>query len=179
VIVDVDSPIDFPYASGSDVLFASHNMNVNGSVTPQIFSIRVGENPANLQETINVDISKIVGEMTTTDLGDFNDFGNIVGGLPMGLVLRKRHADGTYSNIFNVRTNSDLAITSSDFTIYQASNPGIGLNGFRWELSLGGEGNLGTVIRIMAGEDLEFVVQDNLSSLTSYINQAQGSLVTD
>jgi hypothetical protein len=67
--VTVDAEIDFPYLSGSDVAFASHDMNVNGLVTHQIFGIRQAENPANRQTTIELDITRVMHRLPLTLIG--------------------------------------------------------------------------------------------------------------
>jgi hypothetical protein len=179
LVITVDTPIDFPYASGSDATFASHDMNVNGAVTPVLFGIREAENPANLQTTIELDITRVLCAMITTSLGDLDDFGDIVGGLTNGVVLRKKYDDGTFGNIVNIKTNADYALFAYDFDRYIASNPGIGINGQKWRLTFGGEEKMGTVIRVGPGEDLQWVVQDDLTSLTSFINVAEGAQVAD
>ena len=117
--------------------------------------------------------------MVTTNLGDLNDFGDITGGLANGLLLRKKYTDGTYQNIVNIRTNADFVLNAYDFDRYVATNPGVGVNGQKWRMTFGGEEKMGTVIRIGPGEDLEWVVQDDLTSLLGFQNIAQGSLVAD
>lgn len=178
--VTVDSPIDFTYAVGSQVAFASHDMNVNGSLAaPHIFGLRQAENPADPQLDIEVDITRVLSSMTTTALGDLNDFGDIVGGLTNGMVLRKRYIDGSYGNIFNIKTNLDLALIAYDYDRYVAGNPGQGVNGQKWRMTFGGEEKMGTVIRLSTGEDLEWVIQDDLSSLVAFENVGEGALVAD
>ena len=177
--VTVDAEIDFPYASGSDVAFASHDMNVDGSVDHKYFGIRQAENPDNLQTEIKIDITRVIHSMITTSLGDLDDFGDISGGLANGLLLRKKLTDGTYQNIVNIRNNADYVLNAFDFDRYVATNPGQGVNGQKWRMTFGGEEKMGTVIRLGPGEDLEWVVQDDLSSLLSFQNIAQGSLVND
>lgn len=179
LVVTVDTPIDFPYLSGSDVAFASHDMNVDGSVTPQVFGIRLAEPPASLQEEIKLDITRVMHSMTTDGLGNLPDFGDIVGGLTNGMVLRKKYIDGTFANITNIKTNGDFSLMAYDFDRFVAANPGTGVNGSKWRMTFGGEEKMGTVIRLSAGEDLQWVIQDDLSSILNFENMAQGSLVAD
>jgi hypothetical protein len=178
--ITVDNPIDFPYVSGSDVAFASHDMNVAGSlVSPIVFGIRLAEPPASLQTEITLDITRVLSTMITDSLGDLSDFGDISGGLTNGLVLRKKYDDGTFGNILNVKTNGDLALVAYDFDRFVAANPGFGVNGQKWRLTFGGEEKMGTVIRVAAGEDLQWVVQDDLTSILNFLNIAEGALVAD
>jgi hypothetical protein len=46
-------------------------------------------------------------------------------------------------------------------------------------MTFGGEEKMGTVVRVGPGEDLEWVVQDDLSSLLNFQNVAEGALVAD
>jgi hypothetical protein len=179
LIITLDSDIDYPYSNGSDCAFASHDMNVNGLVTHRIFGLRLAEPPASLQEEITLDITRVLHTMITDSLGDLADFGDIEGGLEFGMVLRKKYTDGTFGNILNVKTNGDFALYAYDYDRYIAANPGIGVNGQKWRLTFGGEEKMGTVIRIAAGEDLQWVIQDDLSTLLDFTNVAEGALVAD
>jgi hypothetical protein len=155
-------------------------MNVVGSLaSPVIFGIRLAEPPASLQTEITLDITRVLSSMITDGLGDLSDFGDIVGGLTNGLVLRKKYDDGTFGNILNLKTNGDLALVAYDFDRFIATNPGVGVNGQKWRLTFGSEGKMGTVIRVAAGEDLQWVVQDDISSIISFLNMAEGALVAD
>jgi hypothetical protein len=177
--ITLDTPIDYPYTNGADVAFASHDMNVNGAITPQVFGLRLAEPPASPQTEITLDITRILHTMITSALGDLSDFGDIVGGLDNGIVLRKRYIDDTYGNILNIKTNADYSLVAYDFDRFVAGNPGIGANGQKWRLTFGGENKMGTVIRLAAGEDLEWVVQDDLTSIDEFLNVAEGALVAD
>lgn len=180
LVVTVDTPIDFPYLAGSDVAFASHDMNVAASAaSPQVFGIRLAEPPASLQEEIVLDITRVMHSMITSGLGDLSDFGDIPGGLVNGMVLRKKYTDGTFGNITNIKTNGDFTLVAYDFDRFIAGNPGQGVNGSKWRMTFGGEEKMGTVIRLSAGEDLQWVVQDDLSSILNFENMAQGALVAD
>jgi hypothetical protein len=178
--ITVDKPIDYPYASGSDVAFASHDMNVLGTLAnPVVFGIRLAEPPASPQTTIELDITRVLHTMITTDLGDLADFGDIEGGITNGIVLRKKYSNGTFGNILNLKTNGDFALVAYDFDRFIAGNPGIGVNGQKWRLTFGSEGKMGTVIRVGPLEDLQWVVQDDLTTILSYLNMAEGALVAD
>lgn len=174
----LDTPLDYPYANGSDLAIASHDMNVNGSVTPQVFGIRQAENPSNLQENIELDITRILLFMETAASCDLATFGDQAA-LARGIVLRKKNTDGTYNNIFNIRKNGDMAAIGYDLNIYAATNPVAGQDGVSFRLTFGGEEKMGTVIRLGPGEDLELVVQDNLTGITEMTMVAEGALVAD
>lgn len=179
LVVTLNRLIDFPYVAGSDVAFVTHDMNVNGSVTPQIYGIRAAENPANPVPSVSIDLTRVLMTMVTTSLGDLADFGDISGGLTNGMLLRMKYADGTFYNILNIRTNADFARVAYDLSTYEATNPGTGVNGMKWRLTFGGEEKMGTVLRLGANEDLQWVVQDDLTSILEFVNIAEGALVAD
>lgn len=106
--VSLDTPIDFAYPSGSFVTAGSTNMAVDGSSTPVIFGLR------NTEQTIGTtaDITRLIFTCLTATAVDLSLFGDIAA-LTNGVVLRRK--DGRYKNIFNVKTNQDLANLMYDF----------------------------------------------------------------
>ena len=170
--ITIDTPLDFEFPIGSFVSVGSKNMNVNGSVTPQIFGIR---NPTGLGVPLEFDVTRIMIRALTTGTADLSKFGDIIGGLLRGVVLRR--VDGEYRNIFNVKTNGDLANIMYDFNIVV----GVGnqQDGFNGRLTFAGQNKMGAVVRIGANEDLQMIVQDDLTSLLNFTFIAQGSVVVD
>ena len=166
--ITLDTPIDFEFLSGSFVNVGNTNMNVDGSITPKIFGIR---NPNVQDVALSYDITRIIFKCLTAATIDLSKFGDIIGGLTRGLVARK--VDGTYRNIFNVKTNAELKNLMYDFDIQLASgNQQDGFTGrFTFE-------KLGSVLRLEQNEDLQFIVQDDLSGLTEFNIIAQGAEVT-
>lgn len=178
--VTVDSPFDSELPIGSDVDISITNMAVDGSSTPQVFGIRgqsVGE-PVG----VAFDITRVIFKMTTTSAVNYDLFGNLAK-LTRGLVLRKR--DGVYQNIFNIKDNGELAGVLYDFTVAESINPAQGRDGLLARLTFGGQSKIGVVIRLEPGEDLEFIVQDDLltaqggESITLFEVIAEGHAVTD
>ena len=55
-VITLDSQIDFEYQTGSEVVYSSKNLGVDGSVTPQIFTARTGA----LSIPSNVDITRLI-----------------------------------------------------------------------------------------------------------------------
>lgn len=158
-VVTLDTPLDFAFPVGSFVTCGTRNMNVNGSVTPVIFGVR------NTDEQIGseFDITRIILHCETTAAIDLSKFGDIVGGITNGIVMRK--VDGVQRNVFNAKTNGELKSLMYDFDITSAINPAQGQNGFTGRLTFGGQEKLGVVIRLKQGEDLQIVIQDDLSGL--------------
>jgi hypothetical protein len=172
-VLSLDTPFDAVYPAGSIVASSITNMAIDGSVTPQVFGLRGTpvENPLNLV----FDITRIIFHCITDGLVDLSKFADIAGGITNGLVLRRRN--GEYGNIFNVKTNSDLAGIMYDFAVEQADNPAQGQNGFYCRLTFAGQSKLGVSVRLAEGEDLEFIVQDDLSSITLLEVVAEGHIV--
>lgn len=171
--VTLDGWTDTTYPAGTYVDVATTDMTVDGSSTRQIFGLRGTGAPPGVD--IKVDITRIIVECHSTAVGDMGDFGDIAGGVANGLFLR-RH-DGTFENIFNVKTNGELAGITMDWVPYTATNPNQGVNGFVSRLTFSGQDKLGVVVRLPVGEDLEFVLSDNFSSLVKLEITAEGSLV--
>ena len=169
--VTLDTPLDFAYAVGATITNGNINMSVNGSVTRQVFGLRVSDPGLPL----TVDVTRLMFECTTDTAVDLSKFGDIVGGLTNGIVLRKR--DGTFNNIFNAKTNSRLKGIMLDFELIAATNPSQGQDGFSGRLTFGGQSKMGVVVRVGPDEDLECIIQDDLTSLLTFTIIAEGSAV--
>ena len=170
--ITLDTPLDFEFPIGASVSVGDEEMAVNGSVTPQIFGIR---NPSGVDIPLEVNITRLMFKCLTSSAIDLSQFGDITGGLLRGIVIRR--VDGTYSNIFNAKTNADLKTIMYDFDIEQASVQQ--QDGFTGRLTFAGENKLGAVVRIGADEDLQIVIQDDLTSLESFSIVAEGHQVIE
>lgn len=170
--ITLDTPLDFEYPIGSFVSVGITNMNVNGSVTPQIFGVR---NPSGTDIPLAFDVTRIIFTCLTTTAIDLSEFGDIVGGLTRGIVIRK--VDGTYYNIFNAKTNAELKNIMFDFDIQTAQ--GNQDDGFTGRLTFSGQEKMGAVIRLEEDQDLQMIVQDNLTTLVSFTAIVEGSQVVD
>lgn len=159
--VELDSLIDKVYPAGSIVSSNSRDMNVDGSVTPQVFRIISG-GPGS---TLNVDVTKMLMICLTDTPVDLSKFGDITGGLTYGCMLRCESSG--FKNFWNVKRNSDFAILDYDWSPLSASNPAQGQDGFIWRYSLNGDDKHGVVYRSNVTKILEFVVQDNLLPLNT------------
>ena len=168
--ITLDSPLDFEFLVGSFVSVGSINMNVDGSVTPQIFGLR---NPTGLDVPLKFDITRLMFKCLTDGSNDLSKFGDITGGLLRGVVIRR--VDGVYRNIFNAKTNGELKSLMYDFQIQEVK--GSQQDGFTGRLTFAGQNKMGAVIRIGADEDLQIVIQDDLTSLNRFIIIAEGSEV--
>jgi hypothetical protein len=169
--VTVDTPLDFAYPTTTQVTNGATNLGVDGSSTTQVFSLRAADPGLDLE----VDITRIIITCTTVGAVDMSTFGDIAGPLTNGLVLRR--TDGTFNNIFNVKTNGEIASLMYDFQVYAATNPQQGQDGFVSRMTFAGQNKIGVAIRIGPGEDLELLVQDNLSTLTDFTVTFEGHVV--
>lgn len=169
----MDTPIDFAFMAGDIVLPATHNLNVVGTpASPAIFGIQAGGPGGN---PFAIDITRIMIEMTSDDVPNFNAFGDIEGGLTNGIVLRR--IDGQTRNVWNVKTNAELANLTYDYTPLLQSNPGQGVNGIIARFTFAGTDKHGVALRLFEGDVLQLLIQDDLSSLLSFHIIAQGHIV--
>lgn len=172
VTITLDSPIDFACSVGSYVDIAITNLNVNGSITPQVFGLRGLGTPSGADVT--VDITRLIFHGLTTSAVDLSKFANITA-LINGIVLRKR--DGSIYNIFNVKSNGELAGIMYDFTVTTATNPSQGVDGFTGRMTFSGQEKMGVAIRLPVGDDLEIIIQDDLTGITLFEIIAEGHVV--
>lgn len=173
-VITLDTPLDYAYPAGTNVDAATTNMNVNGAVTPQIFGLRGVGTPPGVDVT--VDITRILFYCIAASAVDLSTFADIAA-LTRGLVLRKRNS--VVENIFNVKSNAELAGLMFDFSVSAATNPVQGEDGFFARLTFAGQEKIGVAIRLPVGEDLEFIIQDDLSAITSLQVIAEGHLIQD
>ena len=167
-VVTLDTPIDFAYGIGDFVQFSNHSLAVDGSVTPKIFGVR---NPTAQDVDLSVDITRMLLSMQLTSDGDYDEFGNIPR-LTNGLVCR--FVDSYQENIFNIKDNRSFDNLMYDLKFITAKkNSPDGLSGrFTFE-------NLGSVIRLKPFEDLQFIVQDDLTALSEFEIIVQGKVVPE
>ena len=156
--ITLDTPVDFAFpTSGTIVTQGTHDLVVDGSGTTQIFSLRASDPGL----PVEIDITRLIFKMTTTSAIDLSKFGNL-NALGNGLVLRR--VDGTTQNILNIKTNGDIAGIMFDWTPFAATNPQQGIDGFVSRLTFAGQGKIGVTVRVGQGEDLQLLIQDDLTA---------------
>lgn len=165
-VLSLDSPIDSVFPIGSTVLASSFAMNVDGSSTREIFQIGPTGAP------VDIDITRFLGVITDGSAMDDGKFGAL-DALEKGCVLRV--VNGEYQNLWNVKTNGDFKLLGFDFPYTPASPAGVFGGHFR--ITYAGPEKHGVVLRLDAGDTLEFIIQDDLSDLTSFEIMAQGHIV--
>jgi len=165
--ITLDSLIGDIYQTGVDFDAATTSMLVNGSITPVVFSLLPV--PSQVGDIVRI----MLGIQSSTQM-DFSLFGSIAP-LTNGCLLRINNGDGTYTNLFNWKTNGEFTARSLD-AIFQQKVGG-GEHSFVARTTFGGQDKRGVVIRLDGdlGESLEVVVQDDLTLGNSLIEMlAQG-----
>jgi hypothetical protein len=166
--ISLDTPLDYAYTTAATASRTNKNMNVDGSGTTQIFHVKppVG---------VSWDITRIMFYIQDGTAMDTSTFGGIAA-LANGIVLRKK--DGTYKNIFNAKSNGDIT-ARCDESEYDVDRAPADKFGFRAQRRFGGVGNNGVTIRLndSDGDELEVLVQDNLTGLEIFNVIAQGHKV--
>jgi hypothetical protein len=166
----LDTPLDFDFTTGAICNLGNQNAQVDGSATPKIFSV----SPVGLVAGIAWDITRIIILITDNVVMDDAKFGGITA-LPKGIVLRKK--DILYKNIFNAKTNGELALRCYD-TAYSDKAPA-GFYGFRARRTFAGQEKNGVTIRLNAddNDELQLIIQDDLTGLTKVNIIAQGHVI--
>lgn len=169
-VLRLDSPVDSVFAIGDTVGTGVTNLAVNGSVTPQIFSLR-GADPG---IDVTVDITRIIISCTTSTDVDLTKFADI-DPLTKGLLMRR--TDGTVQNIINWKSNAELAGSMYDWTVTSTGVGQQGVDGFYSRLTFGGQSKVGVVLRVGPSENVEFLIQDNLSAISHLEIMFEGHVV--
>lgn len=168
----LDRQIDYAFEAGQQASAVTTNLSVDGSTTPVVFGLRSSEPVGGIDVT--VDITQIVVVCETANPVDLSKFGDLAA-LTRGIQIRRR--DGMTQNIVNWKTNFDIDQTTGDWTPYAATNPAQGQDGFSATLKLAGQENNGVVTRLGPLEELEIIVQDNLTLLTKLEFMIKGHVV--
>jgi hypothetical protein len=169
-VLTLDNPLDFEFQIGDNVLPTTRNMRVDGSVTPEVFSIQAGTGG------LVIDITRMIYSMITTDpigLGGFGDGDALL----RGCVMRTKN--GEYRNLFNFKTNYELGVHCFDVSVYEQAKQ-TDVNALLARNTYGGQSKRDAVIRLDEGEELQMIVQDDLTlRLLTFLTIAQGSQVVE
>lgn len=167
-LIGIDTPINHAYLSGTVLIVSNKDMSVSGTISsPRIFKITPGTGQAG-------DITRIIISIQDSTAMDFSTFGGISGGVTNGCVIRIKKENGDFINLFNWKTNGDFIITSFDH-IFQTKVGG-GLHSFVSRSTWAGASKRGVALRIdnALGEEIQVLIQDDLSSLSIMGIAAQG-----
>lgn len=165
--IGLDTMLDRDFTTSAVCYRCSDAMNVNGSVTPVVFSVKP---PLGSKWDI---YGCSMGMLDNTVMDD-GTFGGIAA-LTKGIVLRKM--DGVYKNIFNIKINGDFAFRCDEVR-YSDKPPSGTFYGINVKKTFANRH--GIVIRLdsATNDALELVVQDNLTGLISFKMAAWGHAVT-
>lgn len=161
-VITLDSPVDYAYSVSAVSYRSSYAMNVNGSVTPQVFSV------------IPPTGSKwhIYGmDLAITDNSAMDDalFGGLTA-LPNGIVFRKK--DGLYKNFFNVKANGEFNLRAT--RVDYSSKAPAGSYGLNVELSFVDHNGCAIELDGTLAEEMQIIVQDDLTGLASFAATVSG-----
>ena len=167
----LDTPVDYYFSVNSFVSVGSHNLAVDGSVTPVIFKI----SPKGASGDVEWDVTRLLVNIVDDSSMDATKFG----GIPIltnGVVLRS--VNGITKNIFNIKSNSDWAERAFDISYDDRASP-LGEYSFRVRRSFAGQDKNGVTIRLRASSDdeLQLIIYDDLSDLTDFEVVIQGHVV--
>jgi hypothetical protein len=157
-VVTLDCPVNRVYlAATALVSISTAEMNVNGSVTPQVFTVL----PFPQQSG---DMVRMIVEMRDDAAMAFDTFGGLPP-LANGVVVRVNNGDGTYRNMYNFKTNGDIIEQAFDHSFQ--TGVGGSVRGFTSRITWGGQSKRGVVIRLDGAESqaIEIIVQDDLTGL--------------
>ena len=176
--ITVDSPINHAYQIGSFGARTEIEMAVDGLTSRRAFLIQP---PIGFQW----DVTRILVNMICDGAPDDGKFGNIPS-LTNGVVVRLCRNYGTeYYNLANWKSNSDIANWCYDVNYTERTVPQ-GSYGVRARWTLSGPEKMGAALRLRGGsgtpqqgpqDRLEFLIQDDLSALTSFKILVQGHWV--
>jgi hypothetical protein len=166
-VVSLDTLINFPFSIGCSVQSRTRDINVDGSSSVQRFSVSV---PISIPDA-KINICNLIMECLTDSAVDLSKFGDIDGGLTLGIMLRgvpDPLSGISPSNSWNAKNNGELAnlAGSGDFEVFSALNPAQGQDGFVWRYTYGGPEKHDVIPSLQNLDEIQLIVQDNLVSLT-------------
>ena len=165
--ITVDSPCNYDFTDDADCENVSNELNQNGSSSTVIARIKP---PAN----VTWDITKLLFYMQDATAMDDSTFGGL-SALTNGVVLRS--INSVYNNIFNAKSNYELALQM--FDVDYPPKPASGKYAFRGCRKFGGKSETGVVIRLDgdSGHELQLLIQDNLTGLEKFHCVVHGHVV--
>lgn len=152
--ITFNAPLDMAVTASAVVQVGKWDMAVDGSTEPKIYRVTP---PAGATWDI---VRMTVGITASAEMDD-STFGPLTA-LYNGVVLRV--VDGQTKNIFVASDNGGFAERCGG-AVYPAKVPS-GVYAFRARRTFGGQDKNGVVVRLSAGDSLEFIVQDNLADVT-------------
>lgn len=155
--ITIDRPLPTSYPSGTRVIRGTIEMNVDGSVTPKIYYLKMYD------AITPIDILELRLTMAHSAEADDSKFGSITA-LTNGLMMRK--INHTVMGLGIYKANSDFKEYGA--TVVYTSKAGSGVYGT--DIVIAVRSVYGVVIRLSPSnnDQLAITVQDNLSTLTKF-----------
>lgn len=166
-VITMVSPLDFAFTAGAIIHFGIFNLAVNGSVTPQIAHFMTPPD-------VKYDIYTINFFITDDAAMDSAKFGGIPA-LTNGILLK--HKNGKIKNLMLVYNNHGFS--EQGCTIEYDPKAPAGVYGF--EAKKNYKVVSGVSLRLVGStdDDLEIIIQDDLTDLKSFTATVQGHVVED
>lgn len=154
-VIELEDQVNHAYVADTVVLVSSDNLLIDGSITPQIFSILP-------LPTQSGDLTRIILRMEATADQDSGTFGPL-DALRVGVQVRKKRSNGDFKNIINFKTNGEFVAKCFDNNFLP--NNGNNVRLFVARLTWAGVSKHGVVQRLEGelGEELQVVISDNLT----------------
>lgn len=167
--ITIDSPFEYAFTPAGACSYGTSNMNVNGSVTPQIFRV----SPGRLRDGISWDITRILIIITDDAAMDDGKFGALPA-LTNGCVFRE--INHITKNIFNVKKNGDFRLQAYDLTYVDATLGPAGQYSLGVRRSFAGQDKSGVVLRLnsVTNDEFQMLVRDDLTGLVNFRIVVQG-----
>lgn len=166
--ITLDTPSDYAFQVGDTVVPATRDLDVSGTLgSPEIFTVHGTAN--------GLDVTRIIFTMILTSAADDGLFGNLTA-LTNGIVLRI--SNGTTRNITTIKSNGDFAAVAYDVSYTTRTVPA-GSYGLRCRYTFAGQDKHGVTIRLFEDDELQILIQDTLTDLTSFRAIAAGHEITD
>ncbi len=165
--ITLDMPLDFAFTTAASGQRCTQSLNVNGSAAEQIAHI-------NPPAGAIWNIIRLIIHITDGTAMDNSTFGGI-SALTNGIVLRVKN--GFYSNVFNIKNNGDFIEHSFDVA-YDDKAPA-GTFGFRARTTFAGLDKRGVIVRLTDTDELQLLINDDLTALLDFAIVAQGHYTRD
>lgn len=166
-VITVDRPIDHAFPSATALgRIVTTSMNVDGSVTPKIFSLRAGSIPTDA-------VRFLIGASNNSAM-DYSLFAGLPA-LTRGLVFRI--VNSFQKTIFCFKTDREMSLMC--FDVKYADRAPAGEYGLISRFTFAGQDKHGVALRIQDDDVLQWIVQDDLTSLLTMQISAQGHETQD
>jgi hypothetical protein len=167
--ITINTPLDNDFTAAADVILGNENQNLVGTQAAPIIAY-LEPPPLAIWH-----ITRMLIEISDQTAMDTALFGGILA-LTNGVIVRTRNGN-LARNIFTSKSNGEFAVRAYDVE-YDTKAPA-GFFGFRCRRSFAGKDKQDAQVRLdgSKGEQLQLVVQDDLTGLDTFKIVAQGHVL--